>query len=258
MKTELRTAGKYLLHVLLPRVCANCLEDLHFLYDWPLCPACRGALEPLTGLCCRRCGGPLADGGEFCFGCRGRKSSAAKAELVRSAFTFSPGLRALVHAFKYRGRKDLSEPLGLEMVRAYDGRPELKNYPFALPVPLFPEKERGRGFNQSSLLAGVLARERKLFVLEDTARRIRDTPSQTGLSKEKRHENVKDAFVVSRPEMVKGRRILIIDDIATTLSTVEELATALKAAGAAGVAVFTLAREPLSRIPRPGSGKDEG
>ena len=234
------------MHVLLPKTCAHCREDLHYLDNAPLCPACRDSLEPITGLCCLKCGSPLESGGEYCFTCRGHKNGRLKTNLVRSAFTFNPELKSLIHAFKYRGRKDLAEPLGLDMAVAYDRRPELKDYKFLLPVPLFPDKKRERGFNQSELLARVLTREMKLFLLENAVERVRNTPSQTGLSKQERHENMKGAFRVTKPELVKGRRILIIDDVATTLATADELARALAASGAAGTAVFTLAREPMT------------
>lgn len=235
--------GAWLLHVLLPRTCAHCKEDLHYLDREPLCQACRGSLEPITGLCCRKCGRPLDSGGEYCFDCRGRKGGRLKADLARSAFAFNPQFRSLVHAFKYRSRKDLAEPLGMEMARAYDRSPELRAYNFVLGVPLFGSRERERGFNQSELLAGVLAREKKLFLLTGAVERVRNTPSQTGLTKEERRENVKEAFRVVKPELVRGRRILIVDDVATTLATADELARALSLAGAARAAIFTLARE---------------
>lgn len=245
-------ALRFTLHVLLPKTCAHCRNDLHYLYDGPLCAECRESLEPITGLCCRRCGLPLASGGESCFSCRKPDSGRSAIDLARSAFEFNPALRSLIHAFKYRGRAGLAEPLGLDMVRAYDLRPELEAYKFALPVPLFKDRERERGFNQSRLLAVVLARERNLFLLEGAAQRIRKTPPQAGLTKAERYNNVKGAFKVTTPELVKGRRILIIDDVSTTLSTVEELAATLTAAGAAGTAVFTLAREPVR-----GKGEDQ-
>jgi len=244
MKITLSKISRYLLHVLLPRTCAHCKEDLHCTDDGPLCPPCRGALKPLTGLCCRKCGSPLESGGEHCFDCRGHKGGKLNVELVRSAFAFNAELRSLIHAFKYRGRKDLAEPLGREMAAAYGGSPELKDYKFLVAVPLFRDKERERGFNQSELLARVLAREKNLFLLEGAAERVRDTPSQTGLSKEDRRENMKGAFKAVKPELLKGRRVLIIDDVATTLATVNELAGTLLKAGAAETAVFTLAREP--------------
>lgn len=243
MGLDLKKAGKYLLHVLLPATCAHCRTDLHYLDGGPLCPACRGRLEPVPRLYCKKCGLPLESGGEHCRGCRGRKG-AGPADLAVSAFVFNPELRALIHEFKYRGRRELAEELGAEMAKAWDRYPELKPYNFAMPVPLFAAKERERGFNQSRLLAEVLCREKKLFLLEGAAVRVRNTPSQTGLTKKERLSNVEGAFSVTAPELVKGRRILMIDDVATTLATASELAAALKKAGAAGAAVFTLAREP--------------
>ena len=212
---------RYLLHVLLPETCVHCREDLHYLDGGPLCPACKASLEPITGLCCRKCGLPLESGGEHCFDCRhgGNKRSAIGP--ARSAFIFNPALRSLIHAFKYRSRSGLAEPLGMDMVKAYDLRPELRDYKFALAVPLFKSREQERGFNQSRLLAAVLARERGLFLLEGAVERVRKTPQQAGASREKRRENVKGAFEVTAAELVKGRRILIIDDVSTTCATVE-------------------------------------
>jgi len=244
MPLNIKSIGKYLLNVLLPKTCAHCKEDLHYLDTGPLCPACLGSLEQITGPSCIKCGLPLDSGGEYCFSCRGNKSARLKVALVRSAFAFNPELRSLIHAFKYRGRKNLAESLGMELVRAYDRHPELKDYNFVIAVPLFRVKERERGFNQSELLAEVLAREKNLFVLKGAVERVRNTPSQTGLSKEERLKNVKEAFKVVKPELVKGRRILIVDDVATTLATTDELARALENSDAAGTAVFTLAREP--------------
>jgi len=239
-----RNIGKYLLHVLLPGTCAHCKVDLRYDDPGPLCPACRGALEPVKGLCCRKCGIPLESGGEHCHACRSGKGGGLNLTLVRSAFSFNPELKSLIHAFKYKGRSDLAEALGGEMAEAYRALPELKDFRFLLAVPLFRSKELERGFNQSELLARIMARERGLFLLEGAAERVRDTPSQTGLSKADRRGNVRGAFRAVKPELLKGRRILIIDDVATTLATVDELAGTLLEAGAKEAAVFALAREP--------------
>lgn len=243
MGVDLKKAGKYLLHALLPATCAHCKQDLHYLDPGPLCPACRSRLEPVLELRCKKCGLPLDSGGGLCFSCRKRRDGGGP-DLAASAFVFNPELRALVHEFKYRGRRELAEALGAEMAKAWDRYPELKPYNFVTPVPLFAAKERERGFNQSRLLAEVLCREKRLFLLENATERIRNTPSQTGLTKKERLSNIAGAFRIAAPELVRGRRILIIDDVATTLATASELAAALKKAGAAGTAVFTLAREP--------------
>ncbi|MCM2266149.1 MAG: ComF family protein [Elusimicrobiales bacterium] len=242
MKPYLLKAGKWLLNALLPRACPHCGLDLHYLENRPLCPACAAALEPPPALSCRVCGLPLAGGGASCPDCRGRRGGALA--LARSAFVFNPQLRSLVHALKYRGREDLALWLAGEMAAALRRLPELAPYNFCAAVPLHPAKLRARGFNQARLLAAELAPAAGLFHLDGAARRVRDTPSQTSLTKKERQANMAGAFAADKPELVKGRNVLLIDDVATTLATLESLAGEFKKAGARSVAAFTLAREP--------------
>lgn len=242
MNSNLKTVGKYLLNVLLPRTCAHCALDLNYLEEQPLCPGCRGNLEPLPKPFCAVCGLPLDDGGRDCYDCRGAAPRALA--LARSAFVFNAQLRSAVHAFKYRGRRDMSGFLSREMTLALDRYPELDAYNFSAAVPLHPARLRRRGFNQAELLARGLGERGNIFYLEGAAVRTRDTKSQTTLSKEERRVNMAGAFGVAKPELVKGRNILLVDDVATTLTTLESLAAEFKKAGARNVAAFTLAREP--------------
>jgi len=242
-KNALVKTCKYLLHVLLPRTCLHCLNDLPWQSRRPLCPKCESSLEKLPELHCARCGLPLKYGGAACYDCARLKKTAAL-DLARSAFVFNPELRSLLHAFKYSGMESLAAPLAEGMAQALERFPELKEYPFVLPVPLHPAKKKERGFNQSELLARELASVKRLFLLENAAERAVKTKPQVSLSKAERAENMKGAFKITGPELVKGRKILLIDDVATTLSTLEELAAELKRNGAKGVAALTLAREP--------------
>ncbi|MDD5208683.1 MAG: ComF family protein [Elusimicrobiales bacterium] len=242
MKSGIIKAGKWLLNALLPRPCAHCGLDLHYLESKPLCPGCTALLEPLPELRCEVCGLPLDDGGRACRDCRG--GAPRSLALARSAFVFNPQLRSLVHTFKYRAREDLAVFLAAEMADAFTGFPELAPYNFSVAVPLHPAKRRERGFNQAELLAAALAAHCNLFHLKDVSTRTRNTRSQTTLSKEKRKANISGAFAVAKPELVKGRNILLVDDVATTLATLDELASELKKAGARSVAAYTLAREP--------------
>lgn len=242
MKPGLIKAGKWLLNALLPRTCAHCGQDLHYLSGGPLCPGCAARLQPLPELHCAVCGLPLDGGGASCRDCRGARGRAL--DLARSAFVFNAELRSVVHAFKYKGRDDLAVPLAAEMAGALDRFPELSPYAFSAAVPLHPAKRRERGFNQAELLAAALSSRRNLFHLQGAAERVRDTPSQTALSKKDRKTNMAGAFRAAKPELIKGRRILLIDDVATTLATLEELASELKSSGALSVAAYTLAREP--------------
>ena len=242
MKPGILKAGKWLLNALMPRACAHCGRDLHYLEAGPLCPACAGALEPLPELHCKTCGLPLRYGGAACYDCRGAGPRALA--LARSAFVFNPQLRSLVHAFKYRAREDLAGYLAGEMAAALPRFPELAPYTFCAAVPLHRAKARERGFNQAELLAKRLAGLANLFHLEGAAARVKNTPSQTSLSKKDRRANMEGAFRVEKPELVKGRKILLVDDVATTLATLEGLAAEFKKAGAKSVAAYTLAREP--------------
>ena len=242
MKPALIKAGKWLLNALLPRTCAHCGLDLHYLDALPLCPDCGAALEPLPELHCGVCGLPLEAGGSACYDCRGGRPRALS--LARSAFVFNPQLRSLVHAFKYGAREDLAGYLAGEMAAALGRFPELAPYNFCAAVPLHPARARQRGFNQAELLASALAARGNLFHLKAAAARVRNTPSQTSLSKQERRTNMEGAFRVEAAELVKGRRILLVDDVATTLATLEALAAELLRAGARSVAAYTLAREP--------------
>ena len=240
MKHLLLKAGRWALNALLPRTCAHCALDLRYDAPAPLCPACLGALEPLPELHCGRCGLPLRDGGASCRDCRGGEALLT----ARSAYVFNPQLRSLVHAFKYRGRDDLAGFLAGEMASALGRFPELGEHRFTAAVPLHPSRARERGYNQAELLAARLAAAANLFHLPDAAERVKDTPSQTTLSREERKANMAGAFRVSKPELVKGRCILLVDDVATTLATLTSLAQAFTQAGAKSVAAYTLAREP--------------
>jgi len=244
MKPVLERIRKYLLHILLPKTCLHCLEDLPWHNGSALCRLCQDGLEQLPGLHCERCGLPLEHGGRQCYDCRGPETAAAALDLARSAFVFNPQIRSLICAFKYSGMSGLSAELCEALCAAHGRFGELDNYKFVLAVPLHPSKKKSRGFNQSELLAAGLAAKKRLFLLEGAAERVTDTKPQVSLSKAQRALNMKGAFKITRPELVSGRDILLVDDVATTLSTLEELAAELKKHGATGVAALTLAREP--------------
>ena len=111
-----------------------------------------------------------------------------------------------------------------------------------LPVPLHPKRLREREFNQCVLLARPLAARLGIPLDLDAVERVRHTPSQSSLPEPDRRKNLRDAFRVRRPEFVKGRSILLLDDVYTTGATLEELARSLLSAGALKVSGLTLAR----------------
>lgn len=231
------------LHVLLPRTCYACRRDLPFGRERALCASCEAKVQTSGPLYCQRCGKPLADGGAHCWQCRGSKAKNFKCKVIRSAFLFGPQVRALVHALKYADRTHLADELARCMAVQWTKYSELHDAQLLIPVPLHVKKLKRRGYNQSGLLALALARRLHLPQTQRALVRVRNTPSQTGFGREERLTNMHGAFECVRPDLVRGKVILLIDDVATTGATLEGCAQALHAGGAKRVMAYTLARE---------------
>jgi len=156
-----------------------------------------------------------------------------------ACFGFYEGsLRTLIHLFKYSGMKPLAGPLGRLLDRALP--PEIP-FDAVVPVPLYWRKKWSRGFNQSELLARHVARRRGIPVLH-ALRRKRNTATQAGLANAGRRRNVAGAFTERAAGAIRGKRILLIDDVMTTGATANACATVLKRCGAKSVSLLTLAR----------------
>jgi ComF family protein len=162
-------------------------------------------------------------------------------ERARSFGAYDGALREILQQYKYHGLRPLAQPLGERLSQALD---RLQDGPFdlVLPVPLHRRRERQRGFNQAGLLAEQVAKQSGIPLGGKDCVRVRDTPPQAGLRAAARRQNVKGAFAVPRPQRVRGRCILLVDDVLTTGATADACARALLAAGAQGVWVLTLAR----------------
>jgi ComF family protein len=169
-------------------------------------------------------------------------------DVARSYGLYRGNLRKAVLHLKFYGREDLGHRLGAILVQAWEALPETDGAVVA-PVPLHPSRRRQRGFNQAELLAkGMVRRLRKLErrhglrLATDVLERLRDTPPQVGLSVSARRKNVSGVFSVRRPDDVRNRTVVVIDDVMTTGATLSACAAALKRAGAARVLALSLAR----------------
>jgi len=159
-------------------------------------------------------------------------------------------LRDAIHALKYDRMHPAAQKLGSMLAEAIARlAPCAPAEMLVVPVPLHPSKHRQRGFNQARALAqGAIAAlgrshpEWKLMLAPSTLMRLRATETQAGLTPTQRRKNVRGAFKVSDPKAVRGRSVLLVDDILTTGATARAAAQSLTRAGAASVYVATLAR----------------
>ena len=190
---------------------------------------------------CQVCGIPFSGAGEdhVCGACR---QSAPDFYAARSALVYEGPCRDLVHAFKYHHKTHLRRPLALLAAGSLRDFVAACAPDLMVPVPLHIRRLRERGFNQAVLLGEIWAREWNLPLDRGAMRRIRWTEPQINLTAAQRRDNVKGAFGVRDTDAVRGRRVLLVDDVYTTGSTVKECAGVLKASGAREVAVVTVAR----------------
>ena len=151
---------------------------------------------------------------------------------------YEGSLRSLIRLFKYAGMKPLARPLAAFLERALSID---EHYDAIVPVPLHWRKRWSRGFNQADVLARLIAKKRGMPVW-NALRRRRATSVQAGLATAGRRRNVAGAFAIKGRHALKGKRILLIDDVMTTGATAGACAAALKRGGAASVSLLTLAR----------------
>jgi len=237
----LRRGGAALFWLVFPEGCRICGRQLEQVSRVPVCEGCLSAPQPLTAEhFCTACRTPFQnrfplDEQGLCALCRlGLRGFDA----AYSAGAYEGVLRELVHLFKYGRVKSLARPLGERLALAI---PREARFEVIVPVPLHWRRRLTRGFNQARLLARAVAR-RYAVPVASVLRRRRRTDSQAGLTHAQRRANVSGAFAVRRPEQVRGRRVLLVDDVMTTGATAAACAVALKRAGASYVAVLTLAR----------------
>jgi ComF family protein len=194
----------------------------------PRCPACDLPLEEDRTPFCAACW-PLLE--------RGSDGASARGSAT-AAFLYGGPLADAIVRFKYGGRAELAAVLGALLAEA--ALPLAGHVDCAMPMPLYPARLRERGFNQSALLAGPVARALGVPLDAARLRRIRPTVDQAGLAREGRADNVRGAFVARR--LHGAPRVLLIDDVRTTGATLAAASQALLAAGASEVRTLVLAR----------------
>ncbi len=233
----------WLLNLIFPPVCPICKTLLSGKgKNSIICADCHKAIRPVGPPCCPRCGLPYHSGDEKGHLCAPCLKERRYFEVHRTCALYEGALKEAIHRFKYGGVFPLVKVFGDLLHPAFQNL--ARDYPADLlvPVPLHIRRLRDRGFNQALLLVKDLSKRTGIPYAERALKKIKDTPFQITLKKRERRKNLTRAFQVKDREAIKGKAVMLVDDVYTTGTTVNECSRVLRMAGAERVAVLTVAR----------------
>jgi len=221
--------------LLFPLRCPVC-DDIVRPFGEKICLSCMKKLKPLTPPWCMRCGKGLLREQELCQDCRRIRHNFVRGRALYEYHSAAPA----IYRFKYSGRREYAEYFG-EEAAAFLGDFIRSVKPDALvPVPLHRKRERKRGYNQAELLAEAIGRRMNIPVYGKLLVRVKNTTPLKQQNPKERQNNLKKAFNVAQND-VKLNTIIVVDDIYTTGSTIDEVSAVLKEHGARNVYFVTLA-----------------
>lgn len=223
--------GRHFAELIYPTRCVHCKR-----LGPILCQTCIAESARLDDRVCRRCSAPLVTA-SVCGACAFRQVAVSTTVAL---FAFDGAVRDAVHGLKYNDLRSLAPLMGRLM--ASEPKVAALQFDAVVPVPLHPKKARRRGYNQAELLAREIASALDVRLDTESLQRVVDTPPLARTtSRVEREAGVRDAFLAS--PRARSRRILLVDDVTTTGSTLRECATALLAEGAAEVNAVVFAKE---------------
>lgn len=234
MKQTIHTIRESVLDVIFPRHCPVCHEILKNT-KWMICPECRKEIRPIREPYCRKCGKPVEESQECCADCSGTKRYFTEG---RGIFPYNHTWKKSILKYKYSGCREYGDFYG-RMLWIF-GKRDIRRWrpDMIVPVPMHPAKLRVRGFNQSEYIGNRLSELSGIPVNCHLIKKTRRTASQKKLNASQRRRNLREAFEVQ--EQVDGRRILLVDDVFTTGSTMDAMAQALRERGASGIFFLTV------------------
>lgn len=213
--------------LLFPRRCPVC----HEVVEEPgklVCSICSTRLPYVKEPFCRKCGKPLlTEEREYCQDCVRKPHGFRQG---RAPFVYDRVMRQSIARFKYGGRREYAAFYAEEILRRCAREALLWKAEAFLPIPLHPKKRRKRGYNQAELLARELSRRSGIPVDKNLLLRVKNTRAQKELNDRERRENLKNAFALQKGS-VPYRTVILVDDIYTTGSTMDEAARVLRGNG---------------------------
>lgn len=210
--------------------CLVCNEEIPSGSAFPLCEECAKDFPFNNGNVCLRCGSPIENEACFCLECQNHNKNF---DIARSALKYEGVVKKLILDMKFHNNRWIEKYFANLLAEVY-----IKNNMNAdiiVPVPISNKRQKERGYNQSELIAEHLSQKLHLPLVNDAVIKIKDNDRQMGLTIAKRRENVKGVYKPQNREIVKGKKVLLVDDILTTGSTLSEVARQLKIAGASVV-----------------------
>ena len=227
--------------LLYPPACLGCGAAPDGDPDQTLCAACREALPYIGQQRCVRCGHPVGPHAEVRTACPACPPTRHFHQAV-AACCYKDVVSEMILKLKYGRDISMVEPLARLLIRQLRDEPFMESVDVVVPVPLFWRGRLKRRFNQAELLARRVADSFSLPISVGDFRRIRRTRPQTALTRTQREENLRGAFRVHRPERLRDKAVLLVDDVVTTCSTAAECSRTLRRAGVNKVYVGSVAR----------------
>ena len=227
--------------LLYPRQCVGCGGSSPETFRY-ICWDCWSDASLVEPPFCSLCGDPVAGAVEHGFVCYSCSAQRPAFDAARSAARYDGVVGESLRMLKYEKALWIAPDMAELLHRCLEAEYPGQWFDFIVPVPLHHVRRRGRGYNQSAVLARELSRRIGRPVQPGMLRRIRPTATQTNLTAADRQSNVASAFQYRRKEWLAGRRVLLVDDVMTTGATVNACAKALKKGGAESVHVVTVAR----------------
>ena len=225
-----------ILQLLFPTRCPVC-DRIVKPFGEKICLECLPKLRAVTPPWCMKCGKKIQGDEELCTDCKNRSHTFDRARTLYEYGTAAPS----IYRLKYKGRQEYADFFGEEMGK-YLGEFIRRVSPDVLvPVPLHRKKQKRRGYNQAACLARALGKSLNLPVDEKLVKRVRNTAPMKRLNPTERQNNLKKAFIIGRNDVKLYDRVILVDDIYTTGTTLDEIAALLKAGGVSEVYCVTLA-----------------
>lgn len=236
---KLNKLTRMLLDIVYPKRCPICMELIPINQEEKICENCIEELPYIQQPRCQKCSKPIySQEAIYCFDCIKANHYYKKGWAV---WLYEGAIKDALHRFKYNNNKNYGRILSKEVVTLYSREIYDAEIDLIIPVPLYRKKEKRRGYNQAGVIASCIGKYMNIPCSHNCIIKKINTKAQKNLTDKERISNVKNIFKVIDVDLIKGKNILLCDDIYTTGNTISSCAKELLLCGAKDVYFITLA-----------------